>query len=330
MRVLISANVLGGPGGAQRALDSILRSLEQDEVHIVARRRVATDVAEGVRVDNHLGWRWRGSHSTVGLRSRFARVVLNPVRRLLSRRYDVYIELYQGSPLGKAIRADLRLLVPSGNVVERDRAASVDRVAMQAPDNVRLVPPGAPTVLLTPPVYELSESRSRPDAPVPSEFLLTVFNPYGPIKGADDLARAADASPLPIVWCHSSVTLRFDIDESLMAHPNIVHVENPTPAELRYLYEACHAYLCFSRSEGFGWSIADGLRYSPAVISRSIGLLTDPRVDLSGVHIVGEEWAPDWSVLEQRTDPADRDLSWLEPARFRTALLNLHATRRSR
>jgi glycosyltransferase involved in cell wall biosynthesis len=57
-------------------------------------------------------------------------------------------------------------------------------------------------------------------------------------------------------------------------HPNIIHVDDPSQAQLRFLYERCSAYVCFSRREGYGWSIADGLLAQKPIISRRIGVLS--------------------------------------------------------
>lgn len=323
MKVLISANVLGGPGGAQRALHSTLRALDGAEIEVVARRRVDFEPIAGLahqpRMRSNRDLRWIGSNSSVGVNGTIARA-LNPMRRVTRPRQDLYLELFQGAPLGTAVRAGMRLLIPSGNTVPAHRTVGFDFVAMQAPSNDELLPPETKSVLLPPPVYPLAETAESPGVALPPSFLLTVFNPYGEIKGSQDLVRIADSSPLPIVWCHTSQTLRFDVDASLSAHPKIVHVESPTPAQLRYLYERTSGYLCLSLSEGFGWSIADALRYSSVVISRPIGVLSDPRAPRNGVHLTGDEFLIDWSILDSGDDPSSRDLEFISPQSFRRSL----------
>jgi glycosyltransferase involved in cell wall biosynthesis len=173
--------------------------------------------------------------------------------------------------------------LPCGNDVTRIRD-KYDLVALESPDNARLVPDDRGSVLLPP----------------------TTF------------AVAADSAPLPIVWCHSNRTLEFDIEPRLAEHPNIIHIDDPSTGEMRSLYERCTAYLSFSRSEGFGWAAADGLRYSRAVVSRPIGVFSFPESHQSGVHLVGETWDFDWSLLDAgSTAPPDRDLSWMSPEVFR-------------
>ena len=326
MKVLISANVLGGPGGAQRALHSTLRALDGANIEVVARRQVdfgpIAGLARQPRISSNRDLRWVGSNSAFGVNGTIARA-LNPLRRVTRPRQDLYLELFQGAPLGNAVRAGMRLLIPSGNTVPAHRTTGIDLVAMQAPSNEALLPPGTKSVLLPPPVYPLAETEESPGVKLPPRFLLTVFNPYGEIKGSQDMARVADSSPLPIVWCHTSTTLTFDVDASLSAHRKIIHVESPTPAQLRYLYERTSGYLCLSLSEGFGWSIADALRYSYVVISRPIGLLSDPRAPRDGVHLAGDDWEIDWSLLDSGADPSSRDLEFISPQRFRRDLDDL-------
>ncbi len=207
--------------------------------------------------------------------------------------------------------------MPCGNKVTRLRD-KYDVVALESPDNARLVPDGWRSVLLPPPFSALAEEAVEPSRSLPGEFFLTVFNPWDPLKGADDLATAADSAPLPIVWCHSNRTLQFDIEPRLAEHANIIHVDDPSTGEMRWLYERCAAYLSFSRTEGFGWAAADGLRYSRAVVSRPIGVFSFPESHQNGVHLVGEVWDFDWSLLDAGSTVApDRDLSWMSPEVFR-------------
>ncbi|MDT0215589.1 hypothetical protein Q9R29_16990 [Rothia sp. ARF10] len=327
LRILISAGTLGGPGGAQRALSSILRACAQDEVDVVA-RKVVGDLPHGPgaprRVWGWRHWRWVGSKSTVGLNGGIASV-LNPLRARLFPAYDIHIRLYQGVELNSAVRARVRLLVPSGNAIDASTGASFDYVAMQAPDNAAFVPEGVATTLLPPPLYPLSDDARPPAVDLPTEFYLTAFNPYGPVKGSDDLERAAGQTRLPIVWCHSDRGVVNHVPESLRDHPSVVHVPDPNEAELRWLYERCTAYLCFSKTEGFGWSIADGLRHAPVVVSRDIGILTHPGArDLTGVVRVGDDFDVDWSALPTSRGPLpDRDLSFQSPEAFRARLVEL-------
>ena len=331
LKILVSAGTMGGPGGAQRALSSILRACADDEVDVVARKVVQSSdersTAKHVWGREH--WRWAGSKSTVGLKGTIAST-LNPIRAALFPRYDVHIRLYQGVEVNAALRAGVRLLVPSGNPVDAAVARAYDFVAMQAPDNARLVPEGVPTTLLPPPLYALNDHSEPPSAVLPDNFHLTVFNPYGPIKGVDDLERAVEESPLPIVWCHSDRGVANHVPPALREHPRIVHVLDPTQSELRWLYERCVAYLCFSKSEGFGWSIADGLRHSGMVVSRDVGILTHPAARrLPGVIRTDEEWRLDWSLLPTKRQAApERDLSFQSPDAFRASLVAL--TRPSR
>ncbi len=326
MRVLISAGWLGGAGGAERALHSVLRALESDDVDVVVRQRLGGSLAETgprVRIFSMSDWRWKAAAVASGPKGALMRQVVNPVRRLVLPRYDVYLQFFAGPSLAATVRAGVRLLIPSGNHVPSELAGRFDYVALQAPDNSAFVEDGTPTVLLPPPVWDVSERATPPSVELPDRFFLTVFNPYDPIKGVDDLAAAVDDAPHPIVWCHSQQTVSFPIPEKLRGHPRIVHVEEPDPAELRYLYENCVAYLSFSRSEGFAWSTADALRYSPLVVSREIGVFSYPESKQPGTVSLGIPWALDGSSLTDDSRQVERDLAWLSPHAFRERLVGL-------
>lgn len=324
MKVLISAGWLGGAGGAERALHSVIRALSEDEVDVVVREHLDGPfavVGDNVRVYQLMNWRWRASARTTGLKGSMIQRGLNPLRRAVLPDYDVYLQFFSGGNIAPTVNAKVRLLIPSGLTVPSAMASNYDFIALQAPDNVRLVPHGASTVLLPPPLFDLSEDSSRPRVDLPEKYYLTVFNPYDPVKGVDDLARAVLNAPYPIVWCHSQRTLQWPIPGDLVDHPRIVHVDDPSPGEMRHLYERCLAYLSFSRSEGFGWSAADALRYSRTVVSRKIGILSYAEA-LDGVIAVGQEWSVDWDEAIC-SKPVKRDLSWVGPGKFRERLLNL-------
>ena len=324
MRLLISAGWLGGSGGAERALYSILRSLAEDQVDVVVRQHLDGAWAvtpPGVRVSSPYEPQWWGAGHRVGVKGQLLQKVANPVRRAVHPRYDAYLQFLAGALIAPAARADVRLVIPSGNVVDPVVAERFDAVAMQAPDNVRLVPPGVRSVLLAPPVFDLADMADPPREAVPPEYLLTVFNPYDPVKGLVDLGRAADEAPLPFVWCHSQATLRFDVPPELLEHPRIHHVRDATPGQLRYLYEHCSAYVSFSLSEGFGWSAADALRYSPALATRPIGLFSNESAWQPGVVRIPDSGQVDWDLLlREAADPTLRDLSTLDAVTFRDRL----------
>lgn len=328
MRVLISAGWLGGAGGAERALHSVLRALEDDDVDVVARQHLGGPLAtigSRARIHPPLGWRWRAAARESCLKGTLIQRILNPVRARVLPRYDVYLQFFAGPNLNPTIRAGVRLLVPSGNEVPPEVAERYDYIALQSPDNARFVPDGVPTVLLPPPVYDLAEVAEKPEVDLPDQFYLTAFNPYGEVKGTEDLARIADEAPHPIIWCHSQATVSFSIPEDVATHSNIVHVEDPTAAQMRWLYENCVGYVSLSRTEGFGWSIADALRYSPAVFSRRIGVLTFDEARSTVPCQFSEDLRFDWSLahtLDIDTPPS-RDLRWLSGPGFRVRLLDL-------
>ena len=330
MKVLISSAYLGGAGGVERAMFSILSALAEDDVDVVVRRRLGghlSEVAGQPRVHTIRNWRWRGASRQSGLPGFLMQRVVNPVRRRLLPEYDLYLQLFHGISLTPVVKASVKLLVPAGNSVSVSEAEQFDHVALEAPGNTRFVPPGFSSLLLPPPVLPLSDESVRPAVPLPKDYFLTVFNPYSPLKGSDDLRRALSSAPFPVVWCHSQRTLSFEIPSDLAEHPRIIHVDDPTPAEMRYLYENSRAYLSFSRSEGFGWSIADALRYSRAVVSRRVGVLSfEEATALRRVVPVSEPWSVDWSSIAGREGEPDAALAWLSPERFRERLAALVAS----
>lgn len=329
----MTAPWLGGTGGSERALHDALAALHDKQVELVVAEQLGGPLAS-VPPLTHVQpwgvWHYRGSSTATGLKGVAARGLLNPLRKRTTRSFDLHLAYRGGPDITSVTRAGIRLFVPCGNRVTWTPGSygtwtpgTYDAVAMEAPDNHRLVPLNVPSVLLPPALLPLADqAESLPK--LPKEFFLTVFNPGSAIKGAQDLSAAVDGAPLPIVWCHSIRTKQFTIAPGLLQHRNIVHVDDPSPSRLRFLYEHCAAYLSFSRREGFGWAIADALQYSRALVSRPIGVLSFAELHQSGVHLIGDPWEFDWSLLDPATgDSMKRDLRVLSPEAFRDRIFAL-------
>jgi hypothetical protein len=249
-----------------------------------------------------------------------------PVRRRLSPRYDLYFGFRWGTSLADLVRADRRWISPSGSLLTPELLARHDAVAMQAPGNVELVPAGFPTVLLPPPLLPLADDSHRPPG-LPDQYVLTVFNPYSPVKGAAEMHSLLATSPVPVVWCISDETMAVEAPEDLRGDPRLVVKHNLSRSELRHLYEHAYAYVSLSVSEGFGWAIADALRYSRRVVSRRVGVLGFDEALQPGVTLLDDAVGVaglDWDALETAVAPeGGRDLDWLSADSFRARVEDL-------
>jgi glycosyltransferase involved in cell wall biosynthesis len=130
---------------------------------------------------------------------------------------------------------------------------------------------------------EETESEESPlsEKPFVEPYFLTVFNPYGPIKGLSHLLGTLDRLDRPLVWCYDLRSfwhypdLMRDIKKQIeqVRHPRLITVEAPSPDYIRLLYRHCLGYLCFSEFESFGWSLVDAIRQGCPVAAREVGLL---------------------------------------------------------
>lgn len=268
MRVLISAHMSGGIGGAQRGLTSWLNALAEHEVTLFTRRSVDSGfVVEFPHVERVVSWRFFGRGGRIGRR------LWPPLRRVTmpNQRFDLYIHFFAGEYLGDCCRATLKILQPSGNPTGEIEHL-FDYVISQSPDGLRLVSDPAKHRVVPPPTYWMAD-KAHPVEDLPEDFLLTVFNPYSAdLKGDDILYDVMERSSRPLVWCHSSVSN--GSTSNLVDLPNLIHMENVTQAQLRFLYQRCSAYVSFSRSEGYGWAVADAILSQKPVISRRVGVVS--------------------------------------------------------
>lgn len=302
MRVLLSTPYLGGAGGIERYGFAAANALVAagDTVTLVYGRFAGgpwSEISAAVRqvpfsaVQRELSER----RPTRWLRRRLS---FGSALRDVGAGFDVHLALGKAPNLRGHIASRVGLISPRGQRVPQKTAQRYDAVAMQAPSNRSLLEAGTQAVLLPPPVSALPGPEA-PKVPLPTDFALTVFNPYGDVKGTDGVAQVAAALPFPLVWCHSGRTAPVDMPPELRGHPRVVHVDDPTPSELRWMYERAQAYIAFSRSEGFGWSIADALHYSQRVVSRPVGILSFEDLQLlDGVGIY-EDWAEASDVIRE-------------------------------
>jgi hypothetical protein len=231
--------------------------------------------------------------------------------------FDVYLHLRQGSVLTHLITSTVRGINPAGGDV-RSLLRDIPIVLSEAPGGEVFAPPATTGQrLLPPPLIRVSDGV-EPVSGLPDEFLLTVFNPYEPVKGADILARLAPTSALPIVWCFSDRTVPLDADTTRV--PGTIPVHDPSQGALQYLYSRASGYVSFSRREGFGWAVADALLHGLPVLTRKTGCVHFV-TGQSGITLYEDEAAlevklsgrpADWLAGEKVT----YDLSSLSPERF--------------
>lgn len=311
MKIAISVKWVGGAGGIERSLWSMATALKEHELTVFTQNdlggelRPTEDVCRIVLFDRKPPYPW-----TV-----WRRVV--PVWRKIKAaplgNYDLYIHVMYGMLLHHVISAKTKVVIPAGaHIGGMERY--FDYVLSEASDGGRFHSNAIPSVVIPPPYRELTDSASPVDG-LPRDFILTVFNPYSSIKGADTMYRLADKMTVPLVWCYSERTLK--AAHSKMNHPNIIEVHDPSHAQLRWLYANCRSYVSYSRSESYGWAIAEAFANNKPVISRRVGVVTffEGSRGLS-VYTSEEELAQLLENPPRVIDGIDYDLSILSPDRF--------------
>jgi len=130
---------------------------------------------------------------------------------------------------------------------------------------------------------EETEPEKSPlsENPFAEPYFLTIFNPYGRIKGLSHLKGILDRLDHPLVWCYDLRSF-FNLPDLMhemktqleeIRHPRLIMVEAPSAEYIRLLYRHCLGYVCLSEFESFGWSLVDAIRHGCPVASRKVGLL---------------------------------------------------------
>lgn len=165
---------------------------------------------------------------------------------------------------------------PAGETVSRQEEFAFDLVHYESVPELEIPLPG---LVCLPPGLTW---RTNPDfVPPVSPYYLSVFNPYGEIKGLQHLEKALDDLDRPLIWCYdlrslsASPEARAELREmvSQLQHPRLIKVESPTQEDLQQLYRHCDGYICFSEYESFGWAIADAIQQGKPVAGRAVGIL---------------------------------------------------------
>lgn len=312
MRILLSTQNFGGAGGIQRHVAATLRALgDRHEIDVCA--RIVEPGEYGVRPTRGRivpRIRWAVPHRV----PRRLHPGWQAVQRALPgwpEPYDIYLHYQYGDWLRGVSGAPFAVAIPCGAPLPPEQEAELDAVLLEAPDNVKYVADPTRTVLLPPPLARPAE-HVEPVPDLPDAFFLTVFNSHSAGKGLADLRSAARRSPVPFVWCRS--TLWEHPDPASL--PGVVVQVDRSQAQLRFLYERCRAYVSFDHDPGFGWSLADALLYGAPAISRGRGVMTLPGLDTTATWTYDSE--DELVDLLHRTDFAHtaRDLEELSPRRF--------------
>jgi hypothetical protein len=149
-----------------------------------------------------------------------------------------------------------------------------DLVHCEAP---RDVPPERPHVVALP--DPLSTLPDVPPAP-PGDHHLTVFTPYGEVKGSRHVRAFCEATDRPLVWCWDPTTFRRDrrtmrkIRERIAEarHPRLELREALPRDEIYRLLRSAAGYVCFSDEESLGYSMLDAVLLGVPLSARRIGV----------------------------------------------------------
>ena len=86
---------------------------------------------------------------------------------------------------------------------------------------------------------------------------------------------------IPIVWCYDASALieqglsdKLDLIEQVESHRMVRVAKNLSIEQIYALYRDCRGYVSFSKSESYGWSLADAISFGKPICSRRTGVLS--------------------------------------------------------
>lgn len=253
-KIVISTVYFGGIGGSERRLKSIVESMPDTEFYIFAPKVINAGFKPVTR-------------------NYYLNVSLNK-----SVVYDLYIYFAGMMPdyLGSAYCFKKKVALINGTK-EFCAEQLFDSVFLSGKNGMRCLMGLTKTYFAIPDVGIAYPKKVKKVDKIPPQFLLTVFNPYGAVKGLDALEQTARYSKIPIIWCYNDMT-RFNLFKgdykAMEPIPNVIQYRNLSQEKLYYLYKKAAGYVCFSINEGFGWAVADAFVFNLPIVSRDIGIVT--------------------------------------------------------
>ncbi|MDA1193750.1 MAG: hypothetical protein O2894_01050 [Planctomycetota bacterium] len=124
-------------------------------------------------------------------------------------------------------------------------------------------------------------TMARTEAGVTGDYYLTVFNPYGSIKGSEHVPAFVGGAGKRLVWAYDlsswrgrSRKLHAACRRNLAAAAvdGVELIEAPSQTQLYDLYADCAGYVCFSRDESLGFAMLDALALGKPLAARHIGV----------------------------------------------------------
>lgn len=173
-------------------------------------------------------------------------------------------------------------------------------------------------VLLRPPALHRTMLVKPPPLAASAPYFLTVFNPYNHVlKGTDLLYAVISRTDKTFVWCSQ------DPSAEPKEYPWL-HKVSCSRNLLSALMRNCRAYVSFSHSEGFGWSLFEAMVHRRPIISRPVGVAREYRDSIYTYETVDDLV----DTLNHFNGPlsVDYDLSRYEPRLYREKLLSIMRT----
>lgn len=250
LRIVLSSHFMGGVGGTEKLVKSVVESMPDVEFHIMA---------DEVRF--------------AGFYPKTQNFYVNH-RLSKSKIYDFYLYFCGGGrPLYLGEKFSFYKRVVDTNAARiHDIEHLFDHVLVQSRIWENFTSVAEKVVLAFPDVHKTIPKGRSPVDGLPERYLLTVFNPFSNAqKGQHLLFENAPNSRLPIVWCFSD-TSGWNFNE-LPKTSNVLYLRNLTQEQLYYVYERATAYVSFAYYESYGWTLAEAFALKLPIIARETGIM---------------------------------------------------------
>lgn len=257
MKIYLETRFGGGSGGEERLLENILKTkpehVEIDLNVIVNNQLKIGDIPENISLVDYANknYDYGIRLGLLGdkrdyLKGDFKKTILNPCEYhfLNNGRYNKEIYKYY-------------------DIIWKETPQSMDKELNKE-------------IFICPPIflkYEELKNNKIVDQIKGEKFYVTVANYYDiNMKGIDLIYKFAETSKYPIIWFNSDTKTycefpKFKKPENLKIARNIRH------STILDTVAKSEAYICFSRSEGFGFAISEAVMLNKPIVTKKVGLV---------------------------------------------------------
>lgn len=257
MKILLDTSFFGGTGGLEKLVKQIIFQKKQD-----------------MEIDVFVSCGFNNEPTFV-----FDKVKFVQLDEIIFSKYDLYLKIgtnYNYDFFNKFRKDSIKVLNPAGYVHNTEILNFFDYLWEESPNSYDSYQHKNKIVVCPPSSLEYKEPRNNPIiGNVSEKFFVTAANDYDiNVKGIDLIYKFAEISPVDLVWFCSDTKASQTALMDKSKKPEKLKIARNMPNNIIYdTINKCSAYICFSRRESFGQSLAEAMLLNKPIFTQKVGVV---------------------------------------------------------